>query len=192
MKEDLFVNRRYLKFLNDSYPLYINHNGVLKRCLSKFISTRSFDSDDFWYRLSDIPASYAEKVLDVAISLEDIKNIKKKNADTVLDSDEVKVYVTEETLLLPIVGNLLPDDGVNAYTVVYKGGKLTLKPILVCWGCHWSELFTGQTKYGANVFCLGSDLGKELMMRFASEMIPLRDVPTYLKEEAMDGEIKRI
>ena len=104
----------------------------------------------------------------------------------VYDNDRTKVLVTESTPLMPIVGNFLPSDGVNAYTVKITNGKYKLVPILICVSCHWSDLFSGNTKYGENVFCLASDLPRELLEKHIEEIITLGEVPKFLnmnKEE---------
>ena len=62
----------------------------------------------------------------------------------------------------------------------------------MCVNCHWSELFTGQTKYKNNVFCLVSDLDPESIDNFVDKIITLEQVPEYLAtaEEYKYGIIK--
>ena len=95
---------------------------------------------------------------------------------------DARIHINDDTLLLPIVGNFLPSDGMNAYTIFRRDGVSHLEPILVCWNMHWSELFTGNTKYGNNVFCLKDDLNTALRERFESDFIRLGDASSLLDE----------
>lgn len=182
--ENVFVNRRYLSFLDVNYPVYCNNNGVMKKCLSGRFALKMFPEEKLWYCLNDLPESIRENVMDVAISIEEIDEHfqKRKTHSAIYDGDGTQIFVKDDVLILPIVGNLLPSDGTPAFTVVTHDEKPHLEPILVCWGCHWSELFTGQTKYGFNVFCLVSDLTKEQIDMFVDDIICLGDSISYLEE----------
>lgn len=178
----LFVNKRNVPELSGKYTRYVNKNGVLKRFIPSPLAKLTIDDNDIWYDYSELPLDLQEKLCDLTITQDELPNnvngmIKKNN---IIDSQEVKIFVTPDTLLFPIVGNLLPTDGTYAYTVVMENDKLRIKPIDVCWNCHWSELFTGQSDYGNNVFCLVSELSKEQMVQFLDDIIRLRDVPEFL------------
>lgn len=185
-QDKLFVNGRYILELEKDIPKYINKNGVFKKIVNSPISKKIINDKDIWFALEDLPSDIQEKVLDNAVSSKDfiVKNYSKTiSKSSVLNQEDVLVYVTSNTLLLPIVGNVLPSDGLNAYTVVNKRGHLMLKPIIVCWNCHWSELFAGQTVYENNVFCLASDLSMEQLNNYFDYIIKLKDVPSYLGVE---------
>jgi hypothetical protein len=182
MEEDrLFVNRRNARDLKN-IPLYTNNTGALKKCLSNMIALKTINEQFLWYALDDLPYELQEQLKDFAIKANEMpKNIKDNH---LYDEEQVKIYVTNNTQLLPIVGNFLPSDDIHAYTVVEENGKLKLKPILICWNCHWSELFAGITKYGENVFCLVSDLTKEQQQFFNNKIISLIEVPDYLEQSS--------
>ena len=103
-----------------------------------------------------------------------------------LGSHRSHLLVLGLTQIPQISRNFLPSDGVNAYTVKITNGKYKLVPILICVSCHWADLFSGNTKYGENVFCLASDLPRELLEKHIEEIITLGEVPKFLnmnKEE---------
>lgn len=180
----LFVHCRYLKSLQGEYPIYIENRGILKSGKLALLKRSKIKNQDYWYSLEDLPLELQDILRDVAITYEELMESKKKKTSSIdmLDGSEVKLRIDRETPILPIVGNFLPRDGVNAYTVTNKDGSIDLKPIIICWGCHWSELFTGSTKYGHNVFCLASDLNEAQIANFIDDIIPLKDAPKYLEE----------
>ncbi len=186
--EDKFLNKRYVS-LDGNYRLYMNHDGVFKEVAPFLLRRRKISSDKLFYRLEDLPHSYRVKFEDMAISASELVGAKVGSFNGkmyVYDDDRTKVLVTESTPLMPIVGNFLPSDGVNAYTVKITNGKYKLMPILICVSCHWADLFSGNTKYGENVFCLASDLPRELLEKHIEEIITLGEVPKFLnmnKEE---------
>lgn len=187
-REKLFLNARYVPALEGKYTKYVNRNGVLKKVSNSPLLKRITTEKDIWYDLGELPEELQNKFHDMAITVSELqKKTKNFSPNSVLDSEEVLVYVKDSTLLLPIVGNLLPTDGTPAYTVVLKNESLLLKPIVVCWNCHWSELFTGQTEYENNVFCLVSDLTSDQRQEFLDDIITLGDVPEFL---GMSDEIK--
>jgi hypothetical protein len=163
-------------------------NGVLKKYIATPLARKTVKESDIWYDLSELPPEVQESIQDMATTPEELargakpKSLGKKI--NIYDNDEVVIYVNKGTLLLPVVGNLLPNDGTNAYTVDWSSGEPNLKPILICWGCHWSELFTGQTKYKNNVFCLASDLSPEQREYFIDDIITLEDTREFLGIDA--------
>lgn len=175
-----------------------NDNGATDRAVSTYFDRVKYlgKDDNVWYALEDLPEMAQKDLIDVAITPLELKNqydrLKIKN--TVYGTEEsgnVLVYLGDETLILPVVGNILPSDGINAYTAVYKNGKFTLESIIVCWGCHWSELFTGQTKYGNNVFCLASDLNESQLKIYENDIIKISEIGKYLgKDIELDSKQK--
>lgn len=181
--KDKYISKRYISEIKE-IKIYMNHNGVFKEVMPLLLRKRTLDKKTLFYKLNDLPLDLQEKYEDMAISPEELigNTIKiEKNSKYVLDRFNTKVKITPQTYLLPIVGNFLPNDGVNAFTVKNINGKLELVPIIVCVNCHWSELFTGQTKYKNNVFCLLSDLDSESINNFIDKIITLEQVPNYLK-----------
>lgn len=192
--EDKYISKRYTGDI-PGIKIYMNHNGVFKECIPLLLRMRSLDMNTLFYKLSDLSPELQEEYSDMAISPKELLDKRVKmgiNGQYVVDNDGTKVRVTENTFLLPIVGNFLPTDGVNAFTVKNVNGKLELVPIIVCVNCHWAELFTGQTKYKNNVFCLASDLEPETLNNFVDKIITLKQVPEYLAnaEEYKYGIIK--
>lgn len=204
--EDLFVNRRVVfEFEKNNgkphtslfrYPIFMNHNGVLKRINPILI--RKMPNENIWFQLSYLPDDYQSALKEEAVRAEDLTGFsmtnKRQHEGSVYSNSEdggIRIYVNDDLLVLPIVDKLLPSDGVNAYTVVIENGECNLKEILVCWGCHWSELFTGETKYGKNVFCLASDLSPEQREQFIDDIIRLGDVPDYLASFEKNNQNKK-
>ncbi len=183
---DLVVNQRYVpksSIKGLKLPVYTLNNGILKKCLASPLLLRSVSKDNLWFKLGDLPSDLQLALEDVSISAENLMaqfRPKRTGSDNIIDNDKTRVYISSTTEILPIVGNILPNDGVPAFTVVMINGKPELKSILVCWGCHWSELFSGQTKYGENVFCLASDLTEEQRLRFQDDIIQIKDAPSFL------------
>lgn len=183
--EKMFLNKRYVTGANNALKRYFLRNGVIKQYVATPLARKTIRDEDIWYDLEDLPLDMQEKYRDMAISASDLSktsrasNSKKQN---IFDSEEVLIYVTPNTPILPVVGNILPSDGTNAYTVIMKDGTLKLKPILICWNCHWSELFTGATTYKNNVFCLASELSPEQRQQYLDEIILLKDVPGFLAQ----------
>lgn len=191
----LFVHKRNVGDIEGDYPIYFDCGGVLKRGIlnlfNRMINSRGESSDDYWYCVDDLPLQIQERVQDFVITYGEYVASKKVKTpkNVVYDMDKVLVAVTDTTPILPIVGNLLPSDGVPAYTVGYdKNGSLRLNSILVCWGCHWSDLFTGSTRYKNNVFCLASDLSSEQVKSFVDDIIVLGEAPEYLRSLEDDPE----
>ena len=182
-KDKLFINKRYLPDLKGTYPLYMNRNGVFKKIQSTVFASRIAGPDNVWYDLSDLPKEYQERFADISISPTEVTKAFNGKIKSFYDNEKVLIYVKDDTELLPIVGNLLPNDGVPAFTVITEEDKLKLEPIIVCWNCHWSELFSGITRYGMNVFCLASDLSPEQREVFARDIIKLSDVPDFLEHQ---------
>ena len=83
------------------------------------INNRGESSDDYWYCVDDLPLQIQERVQDFVITYGEYVASKKAKTpkNVVYDMDKVLVAVTDTTPILPIVGNLLPSDGVPAYTV---------------------------------------------------------------------------
>ena len=108
-------------------------------------------------------------------------NRDKINKRTICNVENTKVYITTETKLLPVVGNLYFRD-IHLYSTKIEEGKILLIPIITYKG-SWAELFTGETKYKENLFCLVSDLTDEERINFASKFILLKEVPEYLEEQ---------
>lgn len=181
--DELLINERYVKDIASGKKTYTLVSGAVKEFRLTPLTRKLIKKDSLWYRLKDFDQETQERLEDMAITLEDLQmqlNRSKVTKDRVLDAYNVSVYVDESTMLLPVVGNILPSDSTCAYTVKFVNGMPTLQTILVCWGCHWSELFTGQTKYGNNVFCLASDLTPEVRAQYLDEMIPLGQVQEFL------------
>lgn len=192
--EDKYISKRYTGNI-PGIKIYMNNNGVFKEVMPLLLRMRSLDHNTLFYKLTDLPENLQEEYEDMSVSPKELlgKKIKiEKGSEYVVDNFGTKVRVSPKTYLLPIVGNFLPSDGVNAFTVKNVNGKLELIPIIVCVNCHWSELFTGQTKYKNNVFCLVSDLDPESIDNFVDKIITLEQVPEYIAtaEEYKYGIIK--
>ena len=192
--EDKYISKRYTGNIPE-IKIYMNNNGVFKEVMPLLLTMRSLDHNTLFYKLTDLPENLQEEYEDMSVSPKELlgKKIKiEKGSEYVVDNFGTNVRVSPKTYLLPIVGNFLPSDGVNAFTVKNVNGKLELIPIIVCVNCHWSELFTGQTKYKNNVFCLVSDLDPESIDNFVDKIITLEQVPEYLAtaEEYKYGIIK--
>lgn len=195
MGNELFVNMRYINSPQFVFPIYMLNKGVIKEVKWNKRVFQSVGRDNLWCKLSDLDRELQSKLHDMTITGNELTAMyKKKEAEYTtwgneLDGD-VKIFVNDKTMVLPIVGNLLPSDGTNAYTAVIKNGKVSLDPILVCWGCHWSDLFTGQTKYKNNVFCLASDLTEAQRELYAEDMIPLREAINYIESPEISASKK--
>lgn len=154
----LFVHKRNVGDIEGDYPIYFDCGGVLKRGIlnlfNRMINSRGESSDDYWYCVDDLPLQIQERVQDFVITYGEYVASKKAKTpkNVVYDMDKVLVAVTDTTPILPIVGNLLPSDGVPAYTVVYD-----------------------------KVFCLASDLSAEQVKSFVDDIIVLGDAPEYLR-----------
>lgn len=194
MEPKLFINKRYVRNAAGNYTIYVNRNGVLKKVALSPLLKRVTNEKDIWYDLEEFTQDIQNQLKDMAVSLDELKDLtakpnKNMKKDSFLDSDGVLIYVSKDIELLPIVGNFLPNDGVNAYTIVCSketGYIPKLKPIIVCWNCHWSELFTGQTTYGNNVFCLASELTDEQRKIFIKDIITLENASKALGFEVKD------
>ena len=176
--------------LESDVKQFVVNNGVIKEYKPSRFSRRIINNNDIFVKLSDLPIDIQSKLSSESITSEELVNIsyKKKSENNIYSEEGTKVYVTEDTPVLPIVGNFLPSDGVNAYTAVYKeDGSLGLEPILVCWNCHWADLFTGNTKYGENVFCLVSDLPIDVIERARNYIIPLSEAPNIVEISKSKG-----
>ncbi len=155
-------------------------NKILK---SFILSTGSWkkaqDQNKLWCKLSDLPFEIQESLSHMANTLSEITH-KKESTSGIYDNSHVKIFVDGETLLVPVVGRLLPSDGIYAYTIKLKQNKPSIEPIVVCWNCHWSDLFAGNTEFGNNVFCLFTDLSDQQRKDFYDDAIPLKDIPQFL------------
>lgn len=181
MKKTLFINKKNVPNLGKSYKTYTNHNGVMKEFKLGLLSSKIINKKLIWYKLEELPKYLQESLKDKAQTLEEINDLltKQNRKQEFYDKDEVRVYVTNNTEIMSVVGNILPIDGVYAYTVVVKNDQITLKPILT--GVHWSDLFAGNTNFGKNVFCLASDLTEEQRKYFKDEIIELKDALDFLE-----------
>ncbi len=182
---DLVVNSRYVpksSIRGLKINVYVLNNGVLKKAIVSPLLSKSTPKNNLWYRLEDLPSELQLALEDVSISVVDLmaKFGSKKSSNDIFDNDNTKIYVSSNTKLLPVVGNILPSDGVPAFTVIMDGNRPKLKGIPVCWNCHWSELFSGTTKYGENVFCLASDLSDGQKELYKEDIITLSDTPKFL------------
>ena len=169
--------------LDDKTKQFVVNNGVIKEFKPGRFTWRLIKDNNIFIKLSDLPIEAQGLLASEVITEDELKNVsnKKTNDYNIYTEEDTKVFVNGNTPVLPIVGNFLPSDGINAYTAVYKeDGTLTLEAILVNWNCHWSDLFSGETKYGDNVFCLASDLPVEVIERFADDIIPLSAVPDLI------------
>ena len=175
--DKLFVNKRYTNGISNKFPMYVINNGNIKRYVPNKFSKNYITDSDIWYKLEDLPKSLQEKLADVSITGNELRTIKQR--DFVYSKGNRK-NISDKTLIMPVVGKLLPQDGVQAYTAILTPSGYTLKEIIVCWPYHWSDLFTGNTKYGNNVFCLASELSDEQIEEFAEDIIPLENVGTIL------------
>lgn len=195
MNDEKYLSRRYALGLK-GYKTYINNNGVFKEFKLNIISRSLIDHDKLFYKLSDLPVEIQEKYGDMAVDAEELNSAHSVQIDHgkqyVIDENDTKIYIGDNTPLLPIVGNFLPSDGLNAYTVKNKNDKLILVPILICYNCHWADLFSGNTKYGNNVFCLVSDLPREKIEDYADSVLMLKDVPAFLSGKDLNSETKKL
>lgn len=148
------------------------------------------DQNEIWCKLSDLPFEIQESLSHMANTLSEITH-KKEPTVGIYDNSHVKIFVDGDTLLVPVVGRLLPSDGIYAYTIKLKHGKPSLESIVVCWNCHWSDLFAGNTEFGNNVFCLFTDLSEQQQKDFYSDAIPLKDIPQFLGLENHQSKIIR-
>lgn len=185
-----FLNIRYVpKELLKSVKVYMLANGGFKECLPFVVTRKVVKSQNLYCDFDDMPKDVQDKFEDMAISEEDNLNkiyFNRKGAYT-YNSEGVKVVINENTLLLPIVGNLLPSGDITPYTVLYDSENFTLVPILISLRNHWSDLYLGKTRYKNNVFCLASELSKEKVEEHISEIIMVKDVPAYLQMQKING-----
>lgn len=185
-----FLNIRYVpKELLKSVKVYMIANGGFKECLPFVVTRKVVKPKNLYCDFDDMPKDVQDKFEDMAISEgENLSEIyfNRKGAYT-FNSEGVKVVINEKTLLLPIVGNLLPSGDITPYTVLYDNGNFTLVPILISLRNHWSDLYLGKTRYGNNVFCLASELSKEKIEEHLSEIIMVKEVPTYLQVQKING-----
>ena len=171
ISERLFINKTRVKLLSSKYPQYIINNGVIKMYKPSPLAITKPADNKIWLCLDDLPEPLKSHMKQYGVSESEL--CPKKNKSKVVEFDD-------NTPILPIVGNLLPNDNVTAFTAVYKNNRWTLNAIVVCWDCHWSELFTGQTKYKNNVFCVADELSDEQKEDFIDKIITLGEVPKYL------------
>lgn len=186
----LFVNQKHVPNLGASYKRYVNHDGVLKEFKLGFLSNRIVNKKEIYFKLKDLPKYLQKSLKDKSLTKEEIKEItiqiirkQELRRQEFLDKEDVRIFLNENTEILPIVGNLLPSDGVYAFTITIKNDLITLKPILICGNCHWSDLFAGNTIFGKNVFCLATDLSKEQREYFKEEIIELKDALDFLENK---------
>jgi hypothetical protein len=180
-----YLNCRYVPNIKN-LKTYINHNGVFKEFKTGIFSRKLLSQDKLFYLFSDLPEKTQTEYEDMAISDEEIvpKRIKiDQGKQYVIDDNGTKIFINDNTPLLPVVGKFLPSDGLNAYYVSYENTNLVLVPILICFNCHWSDLYTGNTKYGKNVFCLVSDIDKSKMDNYIGSIITLKEVPNFLGKD---------
>lgn len=185
MKDTLFVNGKYVPKLGASFKRYLNHNGVLKEFKLLALSSKIVNKKMIWYKLEDLPKYLQESLKDKSLTREEILELSTKayRKQEFVDKNNVRIYLTDNTEIIPIVGNFLPSDGVYAYTVVVVNNQVTLKPIPILSGCHWSDLFAGNTNYGKNVFCLAIDLNLQQREDFKDEIILLKDALDFLENK---------
>lgn len=181
-----YINTRYIEGKVNA-PKYVQNNGIFKKCANSLVSRMQIYKDKLYYSIEDLPKELQLKYADMAIDEEDMLNqkiVKSGKNSYFYDNCNTKVLINDMTLLVPVVGNILLNDenNVGAFTVKEENGKLTLSPIIICVNCHWSDLYTGQTKYGNNVFCLLSDLDINAIDRFIDKAIYLKDAFYYLKQ----------
>lgn len=179
MENELFINARYLGTSASKFNQYYNHKGVLKRYIPSRFSRKIIDHNNLWCKLSDLPGYLQEELSDMSNTLEEIM-YDQFLTQGFYDSHDVRIFIDQDTLVLPVVGKVLATDGTPAFTVVEEDNTLIIKPILVCWNCHWSDLFAGNTKYGNNVFCMFSDLSENQKEIFKGEAITVGELPEYL------------
>lgn len=183
MSDTLFVNQKYVPKLGTHYKRYVNNNGVLKEFKLGVLASKLISKDLIWFKLDELPRFLQERLLDKALTMEEIFEMSNKSirSQDFIDKEDVKVYIADNTEIMPVVGNFLPSDGVDAYFVDIVDDKISLKPILICYGFHWADLFSGMTKYKNNVFCLASDLTPEQREYFKDDIIELKDVLDFLE-----------
>lgn len=179
---ELFISQAYIPNLGPSYKRFLNNNGILKEFKIGILANRIVNKNQVYYRLRDLPNYLQENLLDKAMSANDIRNLSNKanKKQEFVDKEGVKIYITATTEILPVVGNLLPQDGVYAYTVVEKDNQIMLKPILT--SPHWADVFAGKAEFGMNVFCLASDLTLEQQEYFKNSIIELKDALDFLEQ----------
>ena len=124
-----FLNIRYVpKELLKSVKVYMIANGGFKECLPFVVTRKVVKPKNLYCDFDDMPKDVQDKFEDMAISEgENLSEIyfNRKGAYT-FNSEGVKVVINEKTLLLPIVGNLLPSGDITPYTVLYDNGNFTL------------------------------------------------------------------
>lgn len=180
-----FLNDRYVpQQLKEKLKVYTFNNGIFKECLPYRFSKKILGTENLYFDFDALPEELQLKYEDMVININEDLNIftDKNNVRYVYDKNNIKVRINENTPILPIVGNILPSDDVHAYTIRKKDGIYTLIPIVICIDCHWSDLFSGRTKYGKNVFCLASDLSKDILEEHIAEIITLKDASNFLNE----------
>ncbi len=170
MDERYFISKNTFRNGKGKYPEYVVHNGVIKEYIPSPLSQDKISDSKLYYCLDDIPNP-----------LRSILRVRAVKESTLVERVRRNGIMSDpNTPILPIVGNLLPSDGVNAYTVVFNNGLPELRAFLVCWDFHWSELYTGQTGFGYNVFCLVEDLTPEQRDNYIDKIITLGEVQKYL------------
>lgn len=178
--ERLYVNKSLLPVLDVKIPLYLICNGGLKRCLPEFLTGRFLSDDNFWYCLSELPEEYRIAFENTALSVSQInaRFKHKKNRHEVLDKDNVRVYVNDDTPLLP-ASRYANGKDLPIFTVSRMSDDLKLIPILSC-RASMKRLYDGESEYGPNVFFLVSDLTEDSFEKHIDDIILLKDVPEYL------------
>lgn len=183
-----FLSEKYVpENMKNKLKVYTLVSGAFKECLPYRFTKKMVGTKNLFFDLEELPLDIQEKYTDMAIDVSDNlgQMYEKNNTAYVYDKNNVKVYVNDNTPLLPVVGKILPSDNVHAYTVRRnKIGELMLVPIVICIDCHWSDLFSGRTKYRNNVFCLTSDLSEDLINEHIDDVILLKDVPFFLNAKS--------
>lgn len=178
-----YISKKIIN-LNGNYKIYMNHNGIMKECNPFIIFRKKISDENLYYKLDELPEEIQIKYISESIDETKLAIIKEVgDKQFFIDSNNNKIEINEDTLLLPIVGNFLPDDEINAYRVIIRDNKLFLSPILVCINCHWADLFSGNTRYGNNVFCLASDIPKDKIDDYLEDMITLKEAYEYLYKD---------
>lgn len=195
-----FINRRiareYFPIVYRQKPTYINNGGVVKEFKPSFLKKLPEEDGLIWYRLKDFPIDSLseekrERVLDATLTLSELRTI---GMNASIKGRDTKIFFPQNTLILPVVQEnpedyILPSDEIRPYRAIFKNGKMTLEEIVVCFGCHWSELSTGLTKYGKNVFCIASELPTDIQEKYAHLMIQLKDIPKYINSDEINKKI---
>lgn len=194
-----FINKRiakeYFPIVYRQKQAYINNGGVLKEFKPSLLSGKVNDSQ-IWYRLKDFPITSLsedrkERVLDATLTLEELSKIGMSGS---VRTGKDRIFLTQNTLILPVVQEdpdnfILPSDEIRPYRAIFKNNRMTLEEIIVCFGCHWSELSTGLTKYGRNVFCIAEQLPLDIQEKYAHLMIQLKDLPKYINSNELNKKI---